>query len=154
MQSTCSWGFYHKSTEKYLLLGFLRKTPRAENYGFFEFSKFRFFEKNPLFFSKFCHGLKRPNFYNVHGAGEKIQSQIGAVQLPGQQPEQRSLSATRTVNSNENRRKQQFMKLEFKKLILEAYSNFKITKSFYSLFSLKTRIELEQNRRKQQHPKF
>ena len=27
--STCSWGFNHKSTEKYLLLGFLRKNPKS-----------------------------------------------------------------------------------------------------------------------------
>ena len=78
MQSTCSWGFYHKSTEKYLLLGFLRKTPRAENYGFFEFSKFRFFEKNPLFFQNFAMGSSVPIFtmYTEPGKKSNLKSEL------------------------------------------------------------------------------
>ena len=80
MQSTCSWGFYHKSTEKYLLLGFLRKTPRAENYGFFEFSKFRFFEKNPLFFQNFAMGSGVPIFtmYTEPGKKSNLKSELSS----------------------------------------------------------------------------
>ena len=80
MQSTCSWGFYHKSTEKYLLLGFLRKTPRAENYGFFEFSKFRFFEKNPLFFQNFAMGSRVPIFtmYTEPGKKSNLKSELSS----------------------------------------------------------------------------